>query len=88
MLNNERTCLKCGWVAFGVTRKWAEDEIEKFNGFFDRAPKDVQESYGNRRSTIRSYDRCFLCGGPHTNFRDAKPNDAPQGITMQPIIVE
>jgi len=83
-----RTCLKCGWVHFGVSRKYAETEIDSFNTFFDKASQDVKDSYGNRRSNIKHYERCFYCSGPYTNFRDAKPGDAPDGVTMQPIIVE
>lgn len=84
----EHTCLKCGWVAFGVTREYAEAEVKRFNEFFDRSPQDVRDSYGNRHSSVTAYERCFRCGGPHTNFRDAKEGDAPIGVTMSPIIVE
>ena len=29
-----RTCLKCGWVHFGVTRAFAEDEVARFNAYY------------------------------------------------------
>jgi hypothetical protein len=87
-LLHERTCLKCGWVAFGVSRVYAEAEVSKFNDFFDKADAATRESYGNRRSSIANYERCMLCGNSHTNFRDAKPGDCPDGCTMSPILYE
>ena len=83
-----RTCKKCGWVAFAVTRQYAEDGVSRFNEFIDAADAETKVMYGNRRSSIKSYERCFFCSGPHTNFRDSAPSDAPDGVTMQPIIVE
>lgn len=84
-----RTCLKCGWVAFGITRERAKNEVESFNKYFDTlTEKEREDFYGGRRSLIRSYERCFLCGGPHTNFRDSKEGDCPNGVTLQPIVVE
>jgi hypothetical protein len=84
----ERTCLKCGWVAFGVTREYAEDEVERFNAFFDASDAETREAYGNRHSTIKAYEHCMLCRGPWTNFRDAVEGDCPIGCTLNPIIVE
>lgn len=87
-MSAHRTCLKCGWVAFGITREHAEDQVSKFNDFFDKASQATRNMYGNRPTSIAEYSHCFFCGGPHTNFRDAKPGDCPDGVTMQPIIVE
>lgn len=85
---SERTCNKCGRVAFGVAREWAEEQVERFNEFFHRSDDKTRESYGNRRSTIGSYERCMQCGAPHTDFRDAVDGDCPIGCTLSPIIVE
>lgn len=84
-----RTCLKCGWVAFGVTREHAEQDVKKFNEYFATLSKEKQdEFYGGTGSSIVNYERCMLCNGPHTNFRDSKPGDYPEGCTLNPIIVE
>ena len=83
-----RTCNRCGRVAFGVTREYAEEQVASMNQFLDRATADVRESYGNRRAGIEAYERCFHCGGPHTDFRDAKEGDCPVGCTLQPVITE
>lgn len=84
----DRTCLKCGRVAFGVSRECAETLVSDFNDFFDSADAVTRESYGNRRSTIVSYERCTQCGNWCTNFRDAVDGDCPDGCTLSPIIVE
>lgn len=84
----ERTCLRCGWVAFGVSREHAEIQVKQFNDWIEAQPAETQAMYGNRRSCIEGYEFCFRCGGPHKNFRDAKPGDCPDGCTLQPIIVE
>ena len=85
---SERTCLKCGWVAFGVTRLHAEAEVRRFNLYFDTLSQAVKDSFGGKPSSVGLYERCLRCGGPHTNFRDAKPGDAPDGVTMSPIITD
>ncbi len=89
-----RTCNNCGWVAFGVTREHAQAEVDGFNKMMVdiEAAGDINkiEFWGGpgRRSSITSYERCMLCNGPHTNFRDSKPDDCPEGCTINPIIVE
>lgn len=84
-----RTCNKCGWVHFAVTRKQAEKELAVFLEYFNGLSKETQESlYGGKPAVIRQYERCAVCGGPHTNFREYKPCDCPDGCTIGPIIYE
>ena len=83
----QRTCLKCGWVHFGVTRAYAEEQVAKFGAYFDSQPPEVQAQFG-RKSSMADYERCNFCGGPHTNFRSSEPNDCPDGCTIGPIIHE
>lgn len=81
------TCNTCGWVHFGVTRKYAEDEVERFNKYFDGLPKETQEQlYGGKKSSIAQYEKCNLCGNNWKNFRLAKEGDCPPGCTIGPII--
>ena len=83
----ERTCLQCGWVAFGISRTHAECEVERFNKYIDRlAEEEDMHAYGDQRASIETYERCFHCGGSYQNFRQALPNDAPNGVTLQMII--
>lgn len=86
---NERTCNKCGWVHFGVTREFAENEVKRFNDYFNTLTEDKQQKhYGGKCSSIAQYDRCFFCGNSYTNFRDFKEGDCPDGVTLGPIIKE
>ena len=83
-----RTCGRCGWVHFGMSRKDAEEDVRRFNHFFDSETDEVREMYGNKRSEIRNYERCFFCHAPFTCFKPFKEGDCPDGVTMQPIIDE
>ena len=83
----QRTCLSCGWVHFSRTREFAEAEVAAFNKFYDAAPPETQEMYGGR-SKIENYERCSLCGGSYTNFRDSVKGDCPDGCTLSPIITD
>lgn len=84
-----RTCLSCGWVHFGVTRQYAEDQVARFNEYFSTLSPEVQQSfYGGHGATLDDYLRCGLCSGSFTNFRDAVEGDCPDGCTIGPIIHE
>jgi hypothetical protein len=78
-----------------MSRAHAQAEVNSFNRYFyGLTPEKRQEMYGGvdpyqrpaRCSTILSYERCFSCGGPYTNFRDALEGDCPNGCTIQPVI--
>lgn len=79
------TCNKCGWVAFTVTRQYAEDAVKKFNDFYDSTDDKTRSCYGGKTS-ITHYEHCFFCGTEYTNFRPFKDGDCPDGCTLQPII--
>lgn len=82
-----RTCSSCGWVAFGVTREFAEAEVERFNQFYRSSPPEIRECYGGP-SSIAHYECCNRCGNGYDNFRDSIKGDCPDGCTLSPIIVE
>jgi len=84
---SHRTCNQCGWVAFGVTRAFAEAEVERFNQFYRSSPPETKELY-NGPSSIAHYECCNRCGNEYTNFRDSIETDCPIGCTLSPIIVE
>ena len=83
----ERTCNKCGWVHFGVTRKFAEGEVDRAEKYLDSLDFHDRSLYG-RTPRIRDYEHCFNCDGPYTDFSDAREGDCPAGCTTQAIIVE
>jgi hypothetical protein len=81
------TCLKCGWVAFEVSRTFAEAEVASFNEYFSALSADVREGmYGGKPATLALYEKCFFCGGSYQHFRDAQEGDCPRGCTLSPII--
>lgn len=85
--NRMRTCNKCGTVAFGVSRSYAEKEVAAFNAYFDTLDAKGKDLFGNRNSSILQYEGCW-CGNSYRNFRPAVQGDCPVGCTLQPIIYE
>lgn len=86
---NYRTCNQCGWVHVAVSRQYAEDAVAPFLEYFNGLSKETQESlYGGKQNVIQDYETCEFCGGPHTNFREYKHGDCPDGCTIGPIIYE
>lgn len=80
-------CSNCGWIHFQVSRKKAEEEVEKFNQYFESLSVENQEEYyGGRKSSISSYEHCFRCGTYHQEAVVAKEEEVPYGSTLQPLI--
>lgn len=83
-----RTCNNCGWVHFGVTRAYVEDEVRRFNEYVQTIdPEKCKEWHSGRPASIRDYEYCH-CGNSHENFRPTKPGDCPDGCTIGPILME
>ena len=82
-----RTCNQCGWVAFGVSRDYAEEEVARFNKFYEASAPEVRDCYGGP-SSIAHYECCNRCGESYKNFRDSVDGDCPAGCTISPVIVE
>lgn len=78
-------CLKCGWVAFGVTREYAETEVKKFNEYYNSLDSEAKSDFGGP-SCVERYERCLRCDNHYTNFQ--KTENCPFGVTLNPIIVE
>lgn len=88
-----RTCLKCGRVAFGVSRQYAVGQARRFTRFIRSVyGQQVADQYGIKdpsnytQDWRKEYGRCG-CGNSWENFRDAKEDDCPDGCTLSPIIV-
>jgi ribosomal protein L37E len=83
------TCNKCGRVHFYVTRKYAEEQVAKFNDFYDSLDKEKQNDYyGGKCASIKSYEHCMRCGNVYKDFREYKNGDCPDGCTIGPIIMK
>lgn len=84
----EVTCLNCGWVHMAYSRAEAEAELANFNAYYDKlTPEQREDYYGSiEGSTIEQYERCHRCGGSYKNFRESCQGDAPNGVTIGPII--
>jgi hypothetical protein len=81
------TCNKCNWVHVEVTRKAAEQDVKRFNEYFNSLTKEKQNFYyGGKGSSIESYEHCMSCNNKYTDFRPSKPGDCPNGCTLNPII--
>lgn len=81
-------CKFCGWIHFQVSREYAKSEVKSFNEMFDKLSKEQQELYyGGRKSSVRNYEYCHLCGTCYHNFRNVTKKDKfPNGSTISPII--
>ncbi len=82
------TCLKCGTVAFRVTREFAEQAVKRFNEYFQTLTPDVQqECYGGIAASMALYEYCW-CGNTGEGFREYREGDCPEGVTLSPIIID
>ncbi len=80
------TCRNCGWIHFAITREYAEAEVHRFNTFFRAQTQEVKDAYGNKESWIGEYEFCFVC--MQDDFYETPAEDAPRGVTLNPIIYE
>jgi len=85
---NLRTCRKCGWVHFSVSKKFAETEVAAFNAWLSTQPDSIKEQYPSRGAELSDYAFCDRCGQHWTGFCESLPGDCPDGVTIGPIIFE
>lgn len=85
-----RTCNQCGWVHFGVSQDYVQKWKEEWEEYCKTKPDEWLECFGIKNrvppSVEEEYHKCFCCRGPHTNFREYKPGDCPDGCTIQGIL--
>lgn len=81
------TCNKCGWVSMSIPRTQAEDEVKKFNAYYETLDKkNKKEYYGGTGSSLDFYEHCHRCGGDYKDFRPMEVGDCPSGSTLNPVI--
>ena len=86
---SHRTCNKCGWVHFGVSRSYAEEQIAEFNTYFATLSAEKQQRYyGGKGASMAEYEHCFRCRNTYADFRESVPKDCPDGCTIQPILYD
>jgi hypothetical protein len=82
----EVTCNSCGQVYVQISLVHAIDAVDRFNEYFNTLPKEKQDSfYGGNGASLNDYLHCW-CGNDYRNFRDAKPEDCPEGCTISTIL--
>ena len=83
------TCTKCGWVHSAVSREHAENEVAKFNEWFEKQPQETKDLFGGKPASVREYEGCMICGrDKEVTFRPFKEGDCPDGCTINPTIWE
>jgi hypothetical protein len=80
------TCTGCGWVHMAYTRAEAQREVDDFNAWFVQQTDETKASYGGKQSRVEDYEGCDRCG--RKVFRPSKPDDAPIGCTIGPVIYD
>jgi hypothetical protein len=82
-------CNKCHWIHYKVSRQQAEEQVIKFNEYFDKLSlKEQEKFFGEERPHIKKYESCHLCAGSYKNFREGTEEDDKRayGCTISPII--
>ena len=79
------TCDDCSRVSFAVSREYAEDEVRRFNAYYDTLDSETQSHFGGP-SSLDNYV-CLYCGG--SSFHPASAGDQKRagGHTINPVVV-
>jgi hypothetical protein len=79
------TCDDCSRVSFAVTREYAEDEVRRFNAYYETLDSETQSHFGGP-SSLDNYV-CLSCGG--SSFHPATVSDQKraEGHTVNPVVV-
>lgn len=79
-------CVYCGWHHFAVSMEYAQQEIKRFNSYFDSLTHEEQQYYyGGKPSSLNSYTHCNYCGRKASMKPATKTLNGP---TIGPIIWE
>jgi hypothetical protein len=68
-----------------MSKQECVEEVNSFNEFYEKLSPVDKESYG-RKSSLDLYTHCHSCGNDYKNFKDALPDDCPDGCTIGPIM--
>lgn len=81
-------CPGCGRICIGVSQAAAERDIANCAAYVESlAPAERESRTGDTPESLTArYNACGACGTPSSEFLPAKIEDAPRGITLQPII--
>ena len=79
------TCDGCSKVSFAVSREYAEDEVRRFNAYYETLDSETQSHFGGP-SSLDDYV-CLYCGG--SSFHPASASDQKRagGHTINPVVV-
>jgi hypothetical protein len=77
----EVKCPRCGWVHVAIPRHHAEQSVRDENAERLRAGAEAT-------AAVSRYFRCFRCGGDTCAFVPATEADAPNGCTLQAVVID
>lgn len=77
----EVKCPGCGWVHAAIPLHHAEQTVRDENAERQRAGAEAT-------AAVSRYFRCFRCGGDTRAFVPATEADAPNGCTLQPVVID
>lgn len=77
----EVKCPRCGWVHAAIPLHHAEQTVRDENA--DRMRAGLKAT-----ATVSRYLKCFRCGGDTGSFLPATEGDAPDGCTLEPVVVD
>lgn len=80
----EVTCTECGWVSYAVTRAEAESEVASMTRYLATLSAADRRGWAPEGATLSSY--VCQCGG--SDFRPARAEDCPDGVTVNPVVWE
>lgn len=83
--DREVTCLACGWVAYAMSFAEARSQVEQMTVYLETLPPETRKSCGEGGPSLSNYV-CRECGG--CDFRPARQEDCPDGVTTNPVIWE
>lgn len=79
-------CHRCGWLHFAVSAEYARAAVQDTSDYLGTLTVEERASFGT--PSLDAYMRCFSCGADSSGFLPAQEDDAPMGVTIQPVVVE
>lgn len=73
-------CPRCGGVHAAIPLQEAQEQVQSANAWLASNNEPETED-------LARYMRCSRCGAPLTDSVPAQPDDAPDGCTIQPVVV-
>ena len=79
------TCDDCARVSFAVPRAYAEDEVRRFNEYYNTLDEKTKSHFGGE-SSLTHYATC-LCGGSEFHLATEAERKRAGGHTINPVVL-